>query len=183
MRAFTLDSFESPPRLRDDLPTPSAEPNEVLVGVHASSVNGADVPIAAGMLKDMVEYEFPVTVGRDFAGVVEDVGSAVSRYQAGDEVFGFVPHADPTVHKGSWADQIAVGEDATAERPGSVDFETAGAAPLAGISALGAIDALELSEGATVLVIGAAGGVGSFFVQLAAAVGANVIASGLPEDD
>ncbi len=183
MRAFTLDSFDTAPRLRDDLPTPSVEPNEVLVRVHASSVNGADVPIAAGMLKDMVEYEFPVTLGRDFAGVVEDVGSAVSRYQAGDEVFGFVPHADPTVHKGSWADQIAVREDGTAQRPGSVDFATAGAAPLAGISALGAIDALELSEGATVLVIGAAGGVGSFFVQLAAAVGANVIASGLPEDD
>jgi NADPH2:quinone reductase len=182
MRAFTLDSFDTPPRLRDDLPTPSPEPNEVLVTVHASSVNGADVPIAAGMLKDMVEYEFPVTLGRDFAGVAEQVGSAISRYRAGDEVYGFVPHADPTVHKGSWADQVAVREDATARKPGSVDFETAGAAPLAGISSLAALEALELSEGAAVLVIGAAGGVGSFFVQLAAAAGATVIAPGLPED-
>jgi NADPH:quinone reductase len=182
MRAFTLDSFDTPPGLRDDLPTPSVEPNEVLVSVHASSVNGADIPIAAGMLKDMVEYEFPVTLGRDFSGVAEQVGSAISRYRAGDEVYGFVPHADPTVHKGSWADQVAVREDATARKPGSVNFETAGAAPLAGISALAAHDALELSEGATVLVIGAAGGVGSFFVQLAAAAGATVIAPGLPED-
>jgi NADPH2:quinone reductase len=182
MRAFTLDSFESPPGLRDDLPTPTAGPDEVLVRVHASSVNGADVPIAAGMLKDMVEYEFPVTLGRDFAGVVEQAGSAISRYKAGDEVYGFVPHADPTVHKGSWADQVAVREDATARKPGSVNFETAGAAPLTGISALAALDGLELSEGATVLVIGAAGGVGSFFVQLAAAAGATVIAPGLPED-
>jgi NADPH:quinone reductase-like Zn-dependent oxidoreductase len=181
MRAFTLDSFDTPPRLRDDIPAPSPEPNEVLVSVYGSSVNGADVPIAAGMLKDMVEYEFPVTLGRDFAGVVEQVGSAISRYRAGDEVYGFVPHADPTVHKGSWADQVAVREDATARKPGSVDFETAGAAPLAGISALAALEALELSEGAAVLVIGAAGGVGSFFVQLAAAAGANVITRGFPK--
>jgi len=157
MRAFTLDSFDTPPRLRDDIPTPAPEPNEVLVSVYASSVNGADVPIAAGMLKDMVEYEFPVTLGRDFAGVVEQVGSAISRYRAGDEVYGFVPHADPTVHKGSWADQVAIREDATARKPGSVDFETAGAAPLAGISSLAALEALELSEGAAVLLPSAAG--------------------------
>jgi NADPH:quinone reductase len=183
VRAFTLDRFESPPGLRDDLPTPAVGPNEVLVRVHASSVNGADVPIAAGMLKEMAEYEFPVTLGRDFAGVVEDVGSAVSRYKAGDEVYGFVTAADPTVHKGSWADYVVVPEDTSvARKPDGVDFATAGVAPLAGISALAAFDALEPSEGATVLVVGAAGGVGSFFVQLAAAAGANVIAPGLPED-
>jgi NADPH2:quinone reductase len=134
------------------------------------------------MLKEMAEYEFPVTLGRDFAGVVEDVGSAASRYAAGDEVYGFVTAADPTVHKGSWADQVAVQEDAVTRKPDSVDFATAGAAPLAGITALASLDALELSKGDTVLVIGAAGGVGSFFVLLAAAGGANVIAPGLPED-
>lgn len=84
MRAFTLDSFESPPGLRDDLPTPTVGANELLVRVHASSVNPADAAIAAGMLKGMAEYEFPVTLGRDYAGVVEQIGSAVSRYQAGD---------------------------------------------------------------------------------------------------
>jgi len=83
MRAFTLDSFESQPRLRDDLPTPAVGAGEVLVRVQASSVNPADAAIAAGMLRGMAEYEFPVTLGRDFAGVVEDVGSAVSRYEAG----------------------------------------------------------------------------------------------------
>jgi NADPH:quinone reductase-like Zn-dependent oxidoreductase len=184
VRAYTLDSFDTPLRLRDDLPTPSVEPNEVLVRVHTSSVNGADVPIAAGMLKEMAEYEFPVTLGRDFAGVVEDVGSAGSRHAAGDEVYGFVTAADPAVHNGSWADYVVVPEDnSVARKPDSVDFETAGVAPLAGITALAALDALELSEGATVLVIGAAGGVGSFFVQLASAAGANVIAPGLPEDN
>jgi len=183
MRAFTLDSFESPPGLRDDLPTPAVGPDEVLVRVHASSVNPADAAIAAGMLKGMAEYEFPVTLGRDFAGVVEDVGSAASRYKAGDEVYGFLLHADPTVHDGSWADYFVVREDTSvARKPDSVDFTIAGAAPLAALTALAALDALELFDGATVLVVGASGGVGSFFVQLAAAAGANAIAPGLLED-
>jgi NADPH:quinone reductase-like Zn-dependent oxidoreductase len=183
MRAFTLDSFESPPGLRDDLPTPVVGANEVLVRVHASCVNPADAAIAAGMLKGMAEYEFPVTLGRDFAGVVEDVGSAVSRYKAGDEVYGFLLHADPTVHDGSWADYVVVREDTSvARKPDRVDFTTAGAAPLAALTALAALDALELSNGATVLVVGASGGVGSFFVQLAAAAGAGIFAPALPED-
>jgi NADPH:quinone reductase-like Zn-dependent oxidoreductase len=182
MRAFTLDSFESPPGLRDDLPTPTVGADQVLVRVHASSVNGADAAIAAGMLKGMFEYEFPVTLGRDFAGVVEDVGSAATRYQPGDGVYGFLVHADPTVHNGSWAEYVVAADTSVARKPDNVDFATAGAAPLAALTALDALDAFELSEGATVIVIGASGGVGSFFVQLAAAAGANVIAPGLPED-
>jgi NADPH2:quinone reductase len=183
MRAITVDSFESQPGLRDDLPKPTVGPNEVLVRVRASSVNPVDAAIAAGMLRGMAEYEFPVTLGRDFAGVVEEVGSAVSRFAAGDGVYGFVLHANPTVHDGSWADQIVVPEDiSVAPKPENVDHATAGAAPLAALAALDAFDALELSEGTTVLVVGAAGGVGSFFVQLAAASGANIIAPALPED-
>jgi NADPH:quinone reductase-like Zn-dependent oxidoreductase len=78
----------------------------VLVPVGASSVNGADVAIARGLLKDMVDHEFPVTLGRDFAGV-EQVGEDASRYQVGGEVFGFLLHANPSVHDGSWAELIA----------------------------------------------------------------------------
>ena len=182
MRAFTLDSFETPPRLRDDVPVPTAGANEVLVRVHASSVNPADAAIAAGMLKGMAEYEFPVTLGRDFAGVAQDVGQGVDRYESGDEVFGFVLHANPTVHDGSWADYVGVADATIARKPARVDFATAAAAPLAALTALAAVDALELSEGSAVVVLGASGGVGSFFVQLAAAAGARVIAPGLSED-
>jgi NADPH:quinone reductase len=74
MRAFTLDSFDTPPGLRDDLPEPHAAEHGLLVRVHASAVNPVDMYIAAGALKDMVEHEFPVTLGRDFAGVVEQAG-------------------------------------------------------------------------------------------------------------
>jgi NADPH:quinone reductase len=183
MRAFTLDSFGAQPALRDDLSEPRAGDNELLVRVHASSVNPVDVFIAAGALKDVAEHIFPVTLGRDFAGVVEQVGSGVSRYQVGDEVFGFLLHANPTVHDGSWAELITVPEDNFASaKPRKLDFAQAGAAPLAAITALAAFDALAPAEGETVLVVGAAGGVGSFFVQLAAHAGATVIAPALPED-
>jgi NADPH:quinone reductase len=183
MRAFTLDSFDTQPALREDLPEPNIAENELLVRVRASSVNGADVAIVGGMLKEMVEHEFPVTLGRDCAGSVEGVGDGVGRYQVGDEVFGFLPAANPTVHEGTWTEVIAVPADNfVAGKPRSLDMAQAGAAPLAAITALTALDALAPAEGETVLVIGAAGGVGSFFVQLAAKAGAHVIAPGLPED-
>ena len=183
MRAFTLDSFEAQPGLREDIPHPQVGDNELLVRVHASSVNPVDVFIATGGLREMASYEFPVILGRDFAGIVEQAGSRVSRYRVGDEVFGFVLHANPTVRHGSWAELIAVPEDIqVAAKPPSVEVADAGAAPLAALAAIAAFDALEVAEGKTVLVVGAAGGVGSFFVQLAAAGGANVIAPALPED-
>lgn len=183
MRAFTLESFDARPALRDDVPEPDVGDDGLLVRVQTSSVNPVDVLIAAGALKEMAEHEFPVTLGRDFAGVVEQVGSRVGRYRPGDEVFGFVLHAYPTVRDGSWAELITVPEDNfVAAGPESVDVAQAGAAPVAALSAIAAFDALAPAEGESVLVVGAAGGVGSFFVQLAAAAGANLIAPALPED-
>ena len=90
-------------------------------------------------------------------------------YAVGDEVFGFLMHANPAAHDGSWAELIAVPEDISiAKAPIGVDIAAAGAAPLTGITAMLAIDALDLSEGNTVLIVGASGGVGSLAVQLAA---------------
>jgi NADPH:quinone reductase len=115
---------------------------------------------------------------------VEDIGSDVSRYAVGDNVFGFLLHANPTVHEGSWAELITVPENMfIGKAPDSVDIATAGAAPLAGITAIMAIDALALSDGDTVLIVGATGGVGSLAVQLAARAGATVVAPALPEDE
>ena len=170
MKAVTITAFDTPPALLEDLPAPTPAPNEVLVRVHGSSVNPVDNGIAAGMLRQMgVEYEFPAILGRDYAGVVEQVGAEVTRYAVGDEVFGFLLHANPTVHDGSWAELIAVPQDMfIGGAPQGVDLATAGAAPLAGIAAIMAIDALDLSEGDTVLIVGASGGVGSLAVQLAA---------------
>jgi len=185
MNAITLNEAGTSPALRDDLPTPTPGPREVLVRVQASSVNPVDNSIAAGMLAQMgVEYEYPVTLGRDYAGVVEQVGADVTDYAPGDEVFGFLVHANPTARDGTRAELITVSADASiARRPGSVDVAAAGAAPLAAITALTAIDALDLSTGDTVLIVGATGGVGSFAAQLAARAGATVVAPALPEDE
>ena len=91
MKAITLNEAGAPPAARDDLPTPTPGPREVLVRVRASSANPADNSIAAGLLAEMgVEHEYPVILGRDYAGVVEHVGDDVTDYAAGDEVFGFL---------------------------------------------------------------------------------------------
>jgi NADPH:quinone reductase len=183
MRAFTLSGFDTPPALTADAPAPAPGDGELLVRVHASSVNPVDNAIAAGMLNGMAEHEFPVTLGRDYAGVVEQIGSGVTRYAPGDEVYGFVLHANPSVRDGAWAELIVVPEDnLVARKPSGVGFAAAGAAPLAGITAMLSVDALELTEGDTLLVVGATGGVGSFAVQLAARAGATVIAPALAED-
>jgi NADPH:quinone reductase len=185
MRAITLNAPDSQPALREDLPEPTPADNEVLVRVHASSVNPVDGSIAAGLLAGMgVEYEYPVILGRDYAGTVEQTGAAVSGFKAGDQVFGFLLHANPTARDGAWTELITVTEELSiAPVPDGVDLATAGAAPLAGIAAVTAVDALDLSEGDVLLVAGATGGVGSLAVQLAAKAGATVVAPALPQDE
>jgi NADPH:quinone reductase-like Zn-dependent oxidoreductase len=185
MRAITLDRPDAAPALREDLPDPSPADNEILVRVQASSVNPVDHSIAAGMLTQMgVEYEFPVILGRDYAGVVELAGTAVRGYKPGDPVFGFLLHANPTARDGAWAELLTVTEEQSiAPAPDGVDLAIVGATPLAGITAMTAVDALDLREGDVLLVAGATGGVGSLAVQLAAKAGARVIAPALPEDE
>lgn len=185
MRAVALTTPDTPPALIEDLPAPAPADDQLLVRVHASSVNPVDNAIAAGMLRGMgVEHEFPVVLGRDYAGIVEQVGADVSRYAPGDAVYGFIRHANPTVHEGAWAELLTVPEQfSVAPAPDGVDLDTAGAAPLVGITAVTAIDALELSDADVLLVVGAAGGVGSLAAQLAVRAGATVIAPGLPDDE
>ena len=184
MKAFVLEDFESEPRLRDDLPgAPEAGDGQITVRVHASSVNPVDNAIAGGMMRDFAEYKFPVVLGRDFAGVVEGVGAGVDAFEAGDEVFGFAPTTDPDVHGGAWTELAVVPAGQAARKPSGVEFASAGAAPVAALTAMAAIKALDVQEGETVLIVGAAGGVGCFAVQLAKRAGAHIIAPGLPEDE
>jgi NADPH:quinone reductase-like Zn-dependent oxidoreductase len=135
------------------------------------------------MLKEMLPHEFPVTLGRDFAGVVEQVGEGVSNVAPGDEVFGYVPPMAAPVHNGAWAELAVTSDQMLARVPGEVHTAAAGAVGLAAVTAVNSVDALDLSEGDTVLVVGATGGVGSAAVQLAAAAGATVVAPALHEDE
>src|SRR5213592_4152868 len=123
MRAVTLDSFDAAPAVHDDLPDPAAAADGLVVRVRASSVNPVDNAIAAGMLREMVDHDFPVVLGRDYAGTVEAIGADVQGYAVGDEVFGFLLHANPTVHEGSWAELIALTpEMQVAPKPASLDL-------------------------------------------------------------
>jgi NADPH:quinone reductase len=183
MRAFILESFDTIPRLRHDAPVPEPGAGEVLIRLHGSSVNPSDVNVATGVLARWgMEYRFPVTLGHDLAGVVERVEAQVSRYTSGDEVFGFIS-TEPVLHEGTYADYIVVPEDRfIARKPVSVGFTQAAGVPLAASTAWFALGALEVSERDRLLIVGATGGVGSFAVQLGAARGAHVIATGLDED-
>jgi NADPH:quinone reductase-like Zn-dependent oxidoreductase len=183
MKTIAFDAFGSAPTLRE-VRAPTPGPGEVLVRVAASSVNPVDNAIAAGMLRELVDHIFPVTLGRDYAGTVERAGPGVTDYEAGDEVFGFIAGMAPSVGAGSWAELIVIPAGMSiVRRPATVDLAVAGAAPLAAVTALTSVAALALSQGDTLLLVGATGGVGSVAVQLAVAAGASVIAPALAEDE
>jgi NADPH:quinone reductase-like Zn-dependent oxidoreductase len=181
MRVIAMTDFDSGASLQD-LPVPEPVSSELLVRVHAASVNGMDLGVASGAMRAMMDYEFPVVLGRDFAGVVAGVGPDVRRYRAGDEVMGFV--GGSTLHDGTWAEYVLTPEDAyVAPKPADLDFVTAAALPLAGAAALLAVDAVAPAVDETVLVVGAGGGVGGFAVQFAAQRGARVIATAKAGDE
>jgi NADPH:quinone reductase-like Zn-dependent oxidoreductase len=176
MRAFAMSDFENPPAIVD-VPKPEAGPGEVLVRVHASSVNGFDLAVAGGMLKGMMDYEFPVILGKDFGGDVEAVGPGATRFSAGDRVFGVVMNP-MWFNTCAWAEYVAVPEDRSIARlPDGVDFAIGGALGVAATAAFDAVEAVAPQAGETVLISGATGGVGAYAVQLTAARGATVIAT------
>ena len=142
----------------------------------ASSVNGFDAMASAGYLAGMLPHTYPAVLGKDYAGTVEQLGAAVSGLAVGDEVFGTVLALE--VGKGTIAEHAVVPvADGLARRPDGLGVAEAGVLGLAGVTAVQAIAELGLRPGETVLVGGAAGGVGSLAVQLAAAAGAQVVAS------
>ena len=181
MRAIIIESFGEKPKLAE-ISKREGGPTDLQVRLRASSVNGFDLSVVSGSVKEWMPYELPVTLGRDFAGVVEAVGAGVTRYEPGDEVYGcFFP---PTLHDGSWAEYLVTPEDMfVAPKPRALSFVEAGALGLAGVAALKAVEAVDPRHGEVVLVIGATGGVGGYSVQLAHARGAHVIATSVPLDD
>jgi NADPH:quinone reductase-like Zn-dependent oxidoreductase len=182
MKAYALTSPDQPATLID-LPEPDLPADGVRIRVRAVSVNGFDVYQASGYLVSMMEHVFPTIIGRDFAGVVEAVGSGYGDFAAGDAVLGFIT-STPPLHDGTYAEVIAgSGKLTLARKPDDISFETAAAIPLAGATALDAVDAVGVGPGDIVVVAGATGGVGSISVQLAAQRGATVIATAKSGDE
>lgn len=181
MKAFAIENPDTPARLMD-LPEPEVGGRDVFVAIRAASVNGFDVFQANRYLIGMMEHRFPTVIGRDLAGVVEATGPEVTGFAAGDEVFGFVPSMPP-LERGSFAAKISGSDLVLVPKPTELDFLEAAALPLAGSAALDLLEAADVKEGDTVLIVGATGGVGSFAVQLAARRGANVIATARPDEE
>jgi NADPH:quinone reductase-like Zn-dependent oxidoreductase len=180
MRAVTLNGFGEP-LSQSELAVPEPGPGQVRVRVKAAGLNPFDNAVANGMMQGMVEYAFPVVIGRDAAGIVDAVGEGVTEVTIGDDVFGHVLLGSP-LHDGTLAEYALLPARAVTAKPEQVDFVSAAALPLSGTAAHAAVEAVAPREGATVLIVGATGGVGSYAIQLAAARGATVIATGLPED-
>lgn len=181
MEALALTSFDAPPAVVD-LAEPVAAGAEVLIRVTASSVNAFDVGVAAGAMKDVMPYEFPAVIGNDLAGVVVTVGEGVEGFEPGARVFGMMGMKG-VVHDGSFAEFANPQAGSIALAPDGLTDADAGALAVAGTTAMSAVGALGLGDGARVLIVGATGGVGSFAIQLAARLGAHVIASVRPGDE
>lgn len=180
MRAVHVRSPGDSPEL-GELPTPDVRAGTVLVRVLAASLNPIDSIISRGLLTQSMAHEYPVVLGRDASGVVEAVGEGVTGIRVGAEVFGHVPLAPP-IGPGTLADFVALPVQAVARKPAELSHLAAAALPLSGTAAIEAVDAAEPAPGQVILVNGASGGVGSFVVQLLAARGVQVIATGSADD-
>jgi NADPH:quinone reductase-like Zn-dependent oxidoreductase len=153
-----------------EVPDPVAGPGQVLVEVHAASVNGADWKVRAGSYAPITS--FPYIPGRDFSGVVSALGAGVTEFKAGDAVFGVCDVGQ----EAAYAEKVAIKSAIVARKPGSLSHTDCAALALIGLTALVSVeDTLQLKSGETILIQGGAGGVASFAIQVAKHIGARVI--------
>ena len=173
MRAFAVDSFGATGSVRK-LPVPEPAEGEVLVRVHAAGVNVMDPIFTGGWVKDYMEHRFPLVPGIDVSGVVEAIGPGAADFRVGDEVFGV--SSKPFVGAGTFAEYATVAASGLARKPAGLSHSEAAALPHAALTALAAIDAADPHRGQIILLVGAAGGVGTIVGQLASQLGAQVVA-------
>src|SRR6476660_7558589 len=175
MKAIRIHNYGGPEVLQyEDAPRPEPQAGEVLVRVHAAGVNPIDWKVREGHMKDFWPHKFPLILGWDVSGTVEEVGPRVSRFKIGDEVYSL---PDPT-RNGAYADYIVVREPELARKPNSLHHICAAAIPLAALTAWQSLfDTAQLQPGQRVLIHAGSGGVGHLAVQLAKWKGAYVFAT------
>lgn len=170
MKAVRFGDYGDVDVLRvDDVPVPDPGPGQVLVRVRAAGINPGETKIREGLLHERWPARFPSGQGSDLAGVVDRLGPDVTAVAPGDEVIGWVDT------RSSQAEYAVVEVRDLTPKPAAVSWEAAGALPVAGFTAWAAVRAVAATTGDTVVVSGAAGGVGSLAVQLAKRAGATVI--------
>ncbi|MEU8437846.1 NADP-dependent oxidoreductase [Streptomyces sp. NPDC029216] len=181
MRAMAYDKYGGPEVLAETrLPVPKVAPGEVLVRVRCAAVNPVDWKIMAGGLDGLMDVVYPVVPGWDVSGTVERIGIDVPEFSPGDEVMAYA--RKDYVHGGTFAEFVSVPVRALARKPASLDWRQAAGLPLAGLTAYQLLTRLGTGKADTVLVHGAAGGVGSLGVQIARALGARVIGTASPRN-
>ena len=173
MKAAYFERHGGPEVIRyGDLPDPEAGPGQIVVDIHAASVNGADWKVLSGRYRQITDV--PYVLGRDFSGVVAALGDGVDAFAPGDPVFGVCDVGQ----EGAYAEKIAMKAGLVARKPDSLSHGDAAALALIGLTAVVSIeDTLALQPGETILIQGGAGGVAGFGIQLAKHVGARVIAT------
>lgn len=171
MKAFYIDGYGIKNGQIGQLPAPQVLPDDVLVSVHAASVNVLDSKIRKGEFKLILPYRFPLVLGNDVAGVVVQVGANVRQFKPGDEVY-----ARPPDHRiGTFAELISVPQSALALKPANLSMEQAASIPLVGLTAWQVlVDTAKVKKGQKVLIHAGSGGVGTFAIQLAKHLGAFV---------
>ena len=169
MKAIRIHQYGGPEVLAQvEMQRPAPGANEVLIKVHAVSVNPFDWKARAGYVKEFFPLIFPTTLGSDVSGTVEEVGPGVALFKRGDEVY-----ANLGLDGGGYAEYAVAKEAIVAEKPRALDYVQAAAVPTGGITAWQALfEVAQLLAGQKILIHGAAGGVGSFAVQFAKAKGA-----------
>ncbi|MBI3288562.1 MAG: NAD(P)-dependent alcohol dehydrogenase, partial [Elusimicrobia bacterium] len=174
MKAAVIDEYGPADVLRvREVPRPAPRPDQILIEVHASSVNPIDWKIRGGALSLLTGRSFPMILGYDVSGRVVEAGAAVARFRVGDLVYA---RSDSKTGR-AYAQYVAVGEGAAALKPKNASHEEAAAVPLAALTSFQALrDLGRIEKGGRVLVIGASGGVGVYAVQIAKALGAHVTA-------
>jgi NADPH:quinone reductase-like Zn-dependent oxidoreductase len=177
MKAIIYRQYGGPEVLEyTDIPDPKMGQNDVLIATKAAALNQADIAIQAGLADAWMNTWFPVVPGWDVAGVVAQVGAGVSEFKPGDEVMSYV--REDILHNGAFAEFVCTPVTNVALKPKSALWVEAAGLPLAGLTAVRAVDTiLEVQSGETVLLHGAAGGVGIIAAQLAKLRGARVIGS------
>lgn len=163
-----------------DIENPVASEGQVVVEVHASSLNPFDSKLRDGAMKDAIKLQFPITLGGDIAGVIAELGEDVTGFEAGEKVYG---QANAVAgNSGAFAEFAATDAGQIAKMPSNLDFAESASLPLVGISALQALtDHLDLRHGQKILIHGGAGGIGTVAIQIAKNIGAYVATTTSPD--
>jgi NADPH:quinone reductase-like Zn-dependent oxidoreductase len=171
MKAFFIDHYGKQNGSIGEVPDPTVGAHDVLIQVHAASVNPLDSKIRTGEFKMILPYSFPLVLGNDLAGVVVRTGPAVRRFKPGDEVYA----RPPEKRIGTFAELIAVDENALALKPLNLSMAEAASIPLVALTAWQAlVETARLKKGQKVLIHAGSGGVGTLAIQLAKHLGAFV---------